>query len=126
FDAFAIAAAMQHKLRQQTAHKLAVNVNPELLEWASTAHLRTVEKYDPLGETSDTDGTIHVQVIRPGHYRVEGAGQEAEVELLSITEDTAKLRVNGRTVTAIYHAHGRNLHLALEKRSLSVTDMTGL
>lgn len=126
FDAFAIAAAMQHKLRQQTAHKLALNVNPELLDWSSTANLQTVAQYAQLGEASDTDGTIHVHVISPGHYRVEGAGQEAEVELLSITEDTAKLRVNSRTVTAIYHAHGRNLHLALAKRSLSVTDMTGL
>ncbi|WP_438591219.1 hypothetical protein, partial [Janibacter hoylei] len=38
FDSFAIAAVLQHKLRQQAAHKLALNVNPEMLDWSSTAN----------------------------------------------------------------------------------------
>ena len=126
FDSFAIAATLQHKLRQQAAHKLALNVNPEMLDWSSTANLQTVTQYAQLGEAAETDGTIYVCVEEPGLYRIESAGQEARIELLSIATDTAKLRVNGRTVKAIYHAHGRDLHLALAQRSLSVTDMTGL
>lgn len=126
FATFAIAAVLQHKLRQQAAHKLALNVNPEMLDWSSTADLQTVTQYAKLGEATETDGAIHVHVGQPGHYNVEGAGQEAQIELLSIADDTAKLRVNGRTAETIYHARGRQLHLALPKRSLSVTDMTGL
>lgn len=126
FDSFAIAAVLQHKLRQQVAHKLALNVNPEMLDWSTNANLQTVTQYAKLGEATETDGAIHVHVKQPGHYHVEGAGQDAQIELLSIASDTAKLRVNGRTVDVIYHGAGRHLHLALPERSLSVTDMTGL
>ncbi|WP_109356001.1 acetyl-CoA carboxylase biotin carboxylase subunit [Sphingorhabdus sp. EL138] len=126
FAAFAIAAVLQHKLRQQAAHGLALNVNPEMLDWSTNANLQTVTQYASLGEATGSDGAIHVHVKQPGDYHVEGAGQEAQITLLTITGDTAKLRVNGRTVDVIYHAGGRNLHLALPQRSLSVTDMTGL
>src|SRR5690606_5061736 len=88
FDAFAIAAAMQHKLRQQTAHKLALNIYPELLYWSTPAHLQSLAQYTLLGQPRITDRTIQVLFISPGHYLVEASRQEAELYLLYNTEDT--------------------------------------
>ena len=45
---------------------------------------------------------------------------------MSLTADHAKLRVDGRTVKAIYYDDHRTLYLALPARSLTVTDLTGL
>lgn len=126
FETFAVAAALQHKLRQRTAHDLALNVNPEMLDWSTTGSLHSVMQYEGLAEACGGDGLIHLHVEAPGHYRVEAGDLVAHVELLSLTETMAQLRVSGRGTTAIYHSHHRDLHVALPARSISVTDQTGL
>lgn len=126
FETFAVAAALQHKLRQRTAHDLALNVNPEMLDWSTTGSLHSVMQYEGLAEAGSGDGLIHLHVEAPGHYRVEAGDHTAHVELLSLTETRAQLRVNGRGTTAIYHSRHRDLHVALPARSISVTDQTGL
>jgi geranyl-CoA carboxylase alpha subunit len=122
FASYAIAAVIHHKLRQQAAHKLALNVNPEMLDWSNTGTLETVTQYAD-GEDAQT---IHVHVDKPGHYRVSCGEETATIELISLTEDRAKLRVDGRTVETIYFDDHRTLYLALPRRSLTVTDLTGL
>jgi len=70
----------------------------------------------------------HIDYIKlePGHYRVSCGEEGAQVELISISADHAKLRVDGRAVDAIYYDDHRTLYLALPTRSLTVTDLTGL
>ncbi|NQV95046.1 MAG: 3-methylcrotonyl-CoA carboxylase, partial [Sphingomonadales bacterium] len=122
FSSYAIAAVIHHKLRQQAAHRLALNVNPEMLDWSNTGALETVVQYAD-GEDAQT---IHVHVDRPGHYRVIAGKEAVEVDLISMTADRAKLRVDGRTIEAIYYDDHRTLYLALPNRSLTVTDQTGI
>ena len=122
FSSYAIAAVIHHKLRQQAAHRLALNVNPEMLDWSNTGALETVVQYAE-GEGAQT---VHVHVDRPGHYRVITGEDQVAVVLMSLTADHAKLRVDGRTVKAIYYDDHRTLYLALPARSLTVTDLTGL
>ena len=122
FSSYAIAAVIHHKLRQQAAHRLALNVNPEMLDWSNTGALETVVQYAE-GEAAQT---VHVHVDRPGEYRVIAGEDKASVTLMSLTADHAKLRVDGRTVEAIYFDDHRTLYLALPTRSLTVTDQTGL
>ena len=55
-----------------------------------------------------------------------GVARQVEVVLISMTADRAKLRVDGRTIEVIYYDDHRTLYLALPKRSLTVTDLTGL
>jgi len=122
FEYYAIAAVLHHKLRQRAAHKLALNVNTEMLDWSNTGTLETVAQYAD-GEDAQT---IHVHVTAPGSYKITSGLEEAEIRLLSLLPDKAKLNVNGHNVIAIYHNNHRTLHLALAKRSLTVTDLTGL
>ncbi|MEP3225296.1 MAG: acetyl-CoA carboxylase biotin carboxylase subunit [Parasphingorhabdus sp.] len=126
FDAFAIAAVLQHKLRQQAAHKLALNVNREMLDWSSSADLTTVTQYGQLADATDSDGVLHVHVRAPHRYHVAGASQEADIQLLAISSCAATVKVNDQTVKTLFHARDRQLHLALPTRSLTVTDLTGL
>lgn len=119
FSTYAIAAVLQHKLRQQSAHHLALNVNSEMLDWSNSGSLETVVQY---GDTS----AIHVHVDDPQQYTVTGDDQVVAVRLLSIKPDMAKLKVGGHNVIVFYHDHHRTLHLALPDRSLTVTDQTGL
>lgn len=119
FSAYAIAAVLQHKLNQQSAHALALNVNPEMLDWSNSGSLETVIHYD------DVSG-LHVHVDAPDQYRVIGGEQEAVVHLLSLKPDIAKLNVDGHNIIVIFHQHHRTLHLALPDRSLTVTDQTGV
>ncbi|MEO9467949.1 biotin carboxylase N-terminal domain-containing protein [Parasphingorhabdus sp.] len=126
FSTFAVAAALQHKLRQQSAHHLALNVNPEMLDWSSTGSLHTVVQYGSWAEASDGDGLVHLYVEGPNRYRIESGDEKALVELVTLTGETARLRINGRSTTAIYKNRHRQLHLALPDRSISVTDQTGL
>ncbi len=122
FEHYAIAAVLHHKLRQQAAHKLALNVNDEMLDWSSTGTLETVAQYVD-GEDAPA---IHVHVASAGSYTVTSGVEQAQIDLLSMQADQAKLKVNGQNVKAIYKARRRQLHLALPKRSLTVTDLTGL
>ena len=126
FKYYAIAAVLQHKLRQQAAHKMALNVNAEMLDWSSTGALETVVQYAGQNEGGEDTQTIHVHVSGPHKYKVTRGSDEADVELLSMLTDKAKLKVNGHNVIAIYHHHHRTLHIALPERSLTVTDLTGL
>jgi geranyl-CoA carboxylase alpha subunit len=126
FEYYAIAAVLQHKLRQQSAHKLAIGVNPEMLDWSSVRSLETVTQYAGQNDGEEEAQTIHVHVDSPNQYRVTCGDEEMQVSLLSIRADKAKLQVNGHNVIAIYHSNHRTLHLALPKRSLTVTDLTGL
>ena len=121
FASYAIAAVIHHKLRQQAAHRLALNVNPEMLDWSNTGALETVAQYAD-GEDAQT---IHVHVNKPGHYRVSAGEDNAEIVLMALTASHAKLRVDGRTIRAIYYDDHRTLYLALPDRSLTVTDLTG-
>ncbi|WP_430427290.1 acetyl-CoA carboxylase biotin carboxylase subunit [Parasphingorhabdus sp.] len=122
FSSYAIAAVIHHKLRQRSAHRLALNVNPEMLDWSSTGALETVVQYAD-GEDAQT---IHVHVDKPGRYRVTSGEEAVSVELVAIAEDRAKLKVDGRTIPVIYFDDHRTLHLALPQRSLTVTDLTGV
>ncbi len=122
FEHHAIAAVLQHKLDQQAAHRLALNVNPEMLDWSNSGSLETVISY-AVGEDVLP---IHVHVNAPGNYRVTSGEQSADIELVSLGEHSAKLRVDGHAQTAIYQHHHRTLHLALAGRSLTVTDVTGV
>ncbi|SIN60324.1 geranyl-CoA carboxylase alpha subunit [Parasphingorhabdus marina DSM 22363] len=126
FGTFAVAAALQHKLRQQAAHDLALNVNPEMLDWSTTGSLHSVMQYEGLAAACGGDGLIHLHVEAPERYRVEAGENRAQVELLELGDTTARLRVDGHGTTAIYHSHHRDLHVALPTRSVSVTDQTGL
>ena len=119
FSTYAIAAVLQHKLQQQSAHHLALNVNPEMLDWSNSGSLETVVQYDE-------NATIHVHVDGPQQYTVTDEDLESSVQLLSLKPDIAKLNVDGHNIIVNYHEHHRTLHLALPKRSLAVTDQTGL
>ncbi|MFK7841390.1 MAG: acetyl-CoA carboxylase biotin carboxyl carrier protein subunit, partial [Sphingorhabdus sp.] len=119
---YAIAAVIHHRLRQQASHRLALNVNAEMLDWSNSGALETVMQYAD-GEDAQT---IHVHVDKPDHYRVNAGVQSADIVLMSLTSDRAKLRVDGRTIEAIYYADHRTLHLALPSRSLAVTDLSGV
>ncbi|VAW01790.1 Geranyl-CoA carboxylase biotin-containing subunit [hydrothermal vent metagenome] len=122
FEYYAIAAVLHHKLRQQAAHKLALNVNDEMLDWSSTGTLETVAQYAD-GEDAQT---IHVHVTSAGNYQVTSDVEQAQIELISMQAEQAKFKINGHNIIAIYHNKHRQLHLALPKRSLTVTDLTGL
>lgn len=126
FAIFAVAAVLHHKLRQQSAHGLALNVNPEMLDWSSTANLHTIAQYEALAIADGSDGSISVHVAKPGHYTVRAGEQECAVDLVAIDDHHARVIVDGRGVDAIYHSHHRQLHLALASRSITVTDLTGL
>ncbi|MEP2987924.1 MAG: acetyl-CoA carboxylase biotin carboxylase subunit [Parasphingorhabdus sp.] len=119
FSTHAIAAVLQHKLQQKSAHHLALNVNREMLDWSNSRTLETVIQYGD-------DQTIHVQVDAPQRYTVTDGEQQVAVHLLSLQPDVAKLNVDGHNVIVIYHAHHRTLHLALPARSLTVTDQVGV
>ena len=119
FSTYAIAAVLQHKLQQQSAHHLALNVNRDMLDWSNSRTLETVIQYEE-------DQTIHVQVDAPQRYTVTDGDQKVVVHLLSLKPDMAKLNVDGHNVIVIYHAHHRTLHLALPDRSLTVTDQVGV
>ncbi len=119
FSTYAVAAVLQHKLRQKTAHHLALNVNAEMLDWSNSGSLETVVQYDD-------SATIHVHVDEPQQYTVTDGDQESSIQLLSLKPDMAKLNVDGHNVIVLYHEHHRILHLALPDRSLTVTDQTGL
>jgi len=119
FSTYAIAAVLQHKLQQKSAHQLALNVNHEMLDWSNNRSLETVIQYGD-------DQTIHVHVDAPQQYTVTDGEQQVAVNLLSLKPDMAKLNVDGHNVIVIYHQHRRTLHLALPARSLSVTDQVGV
>ncbi|MEP6175499.1 MAG: biotin carboxylase N-terminal domain-containing protein [Parasphingorhabdus sp.] len=122
FSAYTIAAVIHHRLRQQASHRLALNVNAEMLDWSNSGALETVMQYAD-GEDAQT---IHVHVDKPDYYRVNAGDKSADIVLMSLTSDRAKLRVDGRTIEAIYYADHRTLHLALPSRSLAVTDLSGV
>ncbi len=119
FSTYAIAAVLQHKLQQKSAHHLALNVNHEMLDWSNNRSLETVVQYGD-------DQTIQVHVDAPQQYTVTEGEQRVSVKLLSLKPDMAKLNVDGHNVIVIYHAHHRTLHLALPARSLTVTDQVGV
>ncbi|GAB5487566.1 MAG: acetyl/propionyl/methylcrotonyl-CoA carboxylase subunit alpha [Parasphingorhabdus sp.] len=119
FSTYAIAAVLQHKLQQKSAHHLALNVNREMLDWSNSGSLETVVQYGD-------DQTIHVHVDAPHQYTVTDGEQQVAVNLLSLKPDKAKLNVDSHNVIVIYHAHHRTLHLALPARSLTVTDQIGV
>ena len=119
FSTYAIAAVLHHKLNQQAAHKLALNVNAEMLDWSNNSALETVVQY---GE----DSVIHVHINGPHSYSVTDGEQQSAVQLLSINPDSAKLNVDGHNVVVHYHERHRSLHIALPTRSLFVTNQIGL
>ena len=123
--AFAIAAVLHHKARQAEALGEAIGVNRELLDWSSERGLRTVLRYDAAG------GIVRVHVLADGDYRVEiareeGLDEEFAVSVSSIKGAEARVKVDGRTVDAVFHADGRTLFLALPEHTLVLTDQAGL
>lgn len=116
----AAAAALHHKAAQAKAHALSLNVNDELLDWASNGTLETVLQY----QIGDDVVTMNVEPLSQDNYLVHSGGANVRVQLKSMDESGAKLSVNGRGVEAIWRTEGATLHLALPGRNLALTDLT--
>jgi len=116
----AAAATIHHKAAQAKAHALSLNVNDELLDWASNGTLETVLQY----QIGDDVLTLNVEPLSQDDYHVRIGDENVRVQLKSMDENGAKLSVDGRGVEAIWRKEGATLHLALPGRNLALTDLT--
>lgn len=121
-DAIAAGAALQRALDLAAARREALDVNPELLDWASTGPLGSVVQYE-LGEATVT---ISVASHGDGAYDVQVGDETRLVAVDELAAETARVTVDGRSVVVIHHAGaGRRLDLAMGPRSYSFVDLAG-
>jgi len=92
FDQAAMAAVLQFQTERQSAFDKCVNVSPALMDWSSGGHLvtRFVYAWD--------DHEIDLTVCPEGgnSYLVQSAEQSRTIEVLELSQHTARLDVEGR------------------------------
>ena len=106
---YAVAAVLQYLLGREQACGEALDVNRELLDWSSAGDLQSVYRYNMDGEVR----TLRVQPQAASRYRVDLGRERADISLQSMAAGRARLKVNQRGVSVLYHAQDeQTLHLA--------------
>ena len=106
---YAVAAVLQYLLGREQACGEALDVNRELLDWSSAGDLQSVYRYNMEGEVR----TLRVQPRAASRYRVGLGRERADISLQSMDAGRARLKVNQRGVSVLYHAQDeQTLHLA--------------
>ena len=118
---YAVAAVLQYLLGREQACSEAVDVNRELLDWSSAGDLQSVYRYNMDGELQ----TLRVQPQAASRYRVGLGSERVDISLQSMAAGRARLEVNQRGVSVLYHAQDeQTLHLAFTgSGTLQVTNL---
>ncbi len=126
---YAVAAVLQYLHRRARAHAQALDVNDELLNWASTGALQSVVAYE-------VDGEMHNVVIETtaGAERADAFTlriADTQVEVAVRPSDSApcsvmRLLVDGQGCRVVFHHQDeRTVHIAQATRSYCLTDVSG-
>jgi len=91
----AMAAVVHYCTERQSALENSVAVSPELLNWSSGGELIT--RYVYAWDEAEIDLTLSPQ--RDQKYKVQSGDESLSIELLDLTDNTARLRVDGRRQT---------------------------
>lgn len=109
---YAVAAVLQHVLAMQQCQAYSLNVNSDLLGWSSTANLRSLRCYEIDAQRSLI--SICSRANAASSYRVSLAEIEIDIRVLSISDSYAKLIVNERRLSVIFHSESEKvMHLAI-------------
>ncbi|MFS1525780.1 acetyl/propionyl/methylcrotonyl-CoA carboxylase subunit alpha [Microbulbifer sp. 2304DJ12-6] len=109
---YAVAAVLQHVLAMQQYQAYSLNVNSDLLGWSSTANLRSLRCYEINAQRSLISICARANATRS--YRVSLSEIEIDIRVLSISDSYAKLIVNKRRLSVIFHSESEKImHLAI-------------
>jgi geranyl-CoA carboxylase alpha subunit len=119
----AVAAVLEFSQDYERSHSDAVMVSSNLKNWSSASPLVSPKKYD-FGET-----VYSLSVTPTGGecYRVFEGEQSVEIELLSIDDNTAHVRINESQHIARFHAPELGLlYVSIDGRSATYRDQVRL
>lgn len=120
FEHNATAAVIELAIEHQHLFQDSVIVAPQLRDWSSAGTLVSRKRY----EQGDTLYDLVVTPIGKNHYRVESGSQRCDIDLISITEDSADIRVDERHVAVRYQlAEPNKLHLSIDGFSATFHDL---
>lgn len=116
----AAAAVLLYHSEQQAAHKAAIGVEEELLNWGSTGRLSTLYRF------SFDDNAIDARVVASGghSWTVETAAGTVAVSLVSRDAHRACLTIDGTTCAVVFALpRPGTIHLSMSDTSATLTNM---
>jgi geranyl-CoA carboxylase alpha subunit len=118
-EVLAVAGLLEHALGQRAALQESGEVSAELLDWSSARDLATVLRYD----RDDESARVSVHADVHGGYRVCVNETEQQAEILSLSDDSARLSLAGaHRAVRFWRAPGGRLYLALAEQNLDLID----
>ncbi len=115
----AAAAVLQHASSLARSAAAALDVSPTLYNWTSAGQLETIVEYDA------KDGPRKLTVRPKGQhvYSVVRDGESWDVTLQALSEDAARILVDGNTLDLTYRDDGHTIWLATDDRTLDLRNL---